>query len=123
MERMARPAEPQPRDWPACLAALTLLGGVVGPVALVLGHGFPELPVTLGLLAIGALGYGISIWLDRLALRNLGAARSQATSGAQPRWRCRTSVQPLHRWVRCRPSAIRARCRWQVSSGMPLGPG
>ena len=44
-------------------------------LALLLGHPFPALPVMLALLAIGALGYGISIWLDLLALRDLGAAR------------------------------------------------
>ena len=28
------------------------------------GHPFPSATVTLALLGIGALGYGISIWLD-----------------------------------------------------------
>jgi drug/metabolite transporter (DMT)-like permease len=44
-------------------------------LALLLGQHFPPLPTTLALLGIGALGYGISIWLDLLALRDLGAAR------------------------------------------------
>jgi drug/metabolite transporter (DMT)-like permease len=32
---------------------------------------------------------------------------AHATSGVQPRWRCRSSDQPLQRWVRCSPWAIR----------------
>jgi len=44
-------------------------------LALLLGEPFPPALLILGLLGIGALGYGISIWLDLLALRDLGAAR------------------------------------------------
>ena len=53
-------------------------------LALLLGDRFPSLPVTLGLLAIGALGYGISIWLDLLALRDLGAAREAVLFSTAP---------------------------------------
>ena len=67
----------------ACLkaagASLPMLG-----LALVLGHPFPELPSTLALLAIGALGYGLSIWLDLLALRDLGAAREAVLFATAP---------------------------------------
>lgn len=76
-------------DIPA-LAALTVLDGVVGPVALVLGlalllgQRFPPLPATLALLVIGALGYGISIWLDMLALHDLGAAREAVLFATAP---------------------------------------
>ena len=38
--------------------------------------------------------------------RPVAVFTAQATSGAQPRWRCRSSVQPLQRWVRCSPWAI-----------------
>ena len=41
-------------------------------LALLLGHAFPSAPVMVALLLIGALGYGLSIWLDLLALRALG---------------------------------------------------
>jgi drug/metabolite transporter (DMT)-like permease len=51
----------------ACLPMLAL--------ALLLGEAFPPLPQSLTVLGIGALGYGLSIWLDLLALRDLGAAR------------------------------------------------
>jgi drug/metabolite transporter (DMT)-like permease len=53
-------------------------------LALLLGHRFPSLPVALELLAIGALGYGISIWLDLLALRSLGAAREAVLFSTAP---------------------------------------
>jgi len=53
-------------------------------LALLLGQPFPALPVTLALLAIGALGYGLSIWLDLLALRDLGAAREAVLFSTAP---------------------------------------
>jgi drug/metabolite transporter (DMT)-like permease len=53
-------------------------------LALLLGQPLPALPVTLALLAIGALGYGISIWLDLLALRDLGAAREAVLFSTAP---------------------------------------
>ena len=53
-------------------------------LALLLGQPFPALPVTLALLVIGALGYGISLWLDLLALRDLGAAREAVLFSTAP---------------------------------------
>lgn len=53
-------------------------------LALLLGQRFPPLPATLALLVIGALGYGISIWLDLLALRDLGAAREAVLFATAP---------------------------------------
>ena len=53
-------------------------------LALLRGHAFPPLPVTLALVLIGALGYGISIWLDLLALRDLGAAREALLFSTAP---------------------------------------
>lgn len=61
--------------------------GSSGPMlalALLLGNPFPSLPVMLALLLIGALGYGISIWLDLLALRDLGAAREAVLFSTAP---------------------------------------
>jgi drug/metabolite transporter (DMT)-like permease len=60
-------------------ASLPMLG-----LALLLGESFPSLPVIGGLLGIGALGYGISIWLDLLALRDLGAAREAVIFSTAP---------------------------------------
>jgi len=53
-------------------------------LAQVLGHPFPPVTVTLALLGIGTLGYGISIWLDLLALRDLGAAREAVLFSTAP---------------------------------------
>ena len=52
--------------------------------ALLLGERFPPPPVMFGLLGIGALSYGISIWLDLLALRDLGAAREAVIFSTAP---------------------------------------
>lgn len=60
----------------ACLPMLAL--------ALLLGKPFPPAPVILALLGIGSLGYGISIWLDLLALRDLGAAREAVIFSTAP---------------------------------------
>ena len=60
-------------------ASLPMLG-----LALLMGQHFPSLPATLALLAIGALGYGLSIWLDLLALRDLGAAREAVLFATAP---------------------------------------
>jgi drug/metabolite transporter (DMT)-like permease len=64
--------------WPgASLIATLKAAGASLPmlsVALLLGERFPPSAVIGGLLGIGALGYGISIWLDLLAHRDLGAA-------------------------------------------------
>ena len=74
-----------PRD-PIQIATFKAAGASLPMLALALqlGHRFPSLPVTLGLLAIGALGYGISIWLDLLALRDLGAAREAVLFSTAP---------------------------------------
>ncbi|MEY3767005.1 MAG: hypothetical protein RLZZ11_72 [Cyanobacteriota bacterium] len=53
-------------------------------LAVLLGQPFPALPATLALLVIGALGYGLSIWLDLLALRDLGAAREAVLFSTAP---------------------------------------
>lgn len=128
--RGTRAETPVSRRGLPALAALTLLGGVVGPVALVLGlarlsaaagslllnleavftlaiavllgreHlGRRELLsagltiagavlLSEGSLAgaswIGGLGYGLSIWLDLLALRDLGAAREAVLFATAP---------------------------------------
>ena len=53
-------------------------------LAHLLGLPFTALPATLALLVIGALGYGLSIWLDLLALRDLGAAREAVLFATAP---------------------------------------
>ncbi len=61
--------------------------GASGPMlllALVAGGSLPAWPALVGLLVIGALGYGLSIWLDLLALRHLGAAREALVFSTAP---------------------------------------
>lgn len=60
-------------------ASLPMLG-----LSLLLGHRFPPPRAIAILLLIGALGYGVSIWLDLLALRALGAAREAVIFASAP---------------------------------------
>ena len=60
-------------------AALPMLG-----LAALMGERLPSPPVIAALLVIGALGYGVSIWLDLLALRALGAAREAVIFSSAP---------------------------------------
>ena len=53
-------------------------------LAAVLGEPFPSAGLMVGLLVIGALGYGLSLWLDLLALRDLGAAREAVIFATAP---------------------------------------
>jgi len=53
-------------------------------VAGVTGGRFPTPMETAGILGIGAVGYGLSIWLDLLALRDLGAARESVIFATAP---------------------------------------
>jgi drug/metabolite transporter (DMT)-like permease len=61
--------------------------GASGPMlllALAAGQSLPAWPALLALLAIGSVGYGLSIWLDLLALRHLGAARESVVFATAP---------------------------------------
>ena len=71
---------------PLQIASFKALGASLPMLLLaqLLGHAFPSAPVTVALLLIGALGYGLSIWLDLLALRALGAAREAVIFSAAP---------------------------------------
>lgn len=71
---------------PLQIASFKALGASLPMLVLAraLGHAFPSAPVTVALLLIGALGYGLSIWLDLLALRELGAAREAVIFSAAP---------------------------------------
>ncbi|MEI6829395.1 MAG: EamA family transporter [Synechococcaceae cyanobacterium ELA445] len=53
-------------------------------VAFLLGERFPSPPQALAVLLIGVFGYGLSIWLDLLALRELGAAREAVIFSTAP---------------------------------------
>lgn len=71
---------------PVQIASFKALGASLPMLflAMLLGHAFPPVPIALALLLIGALGYGLSIWLDLLALRALGAAREAVIFSAAP---------------------------------------
>ncbi len=67
----------------ACIKAL----GASLPLLMmsaVFQQSFPPMRSSLALLVIGALGYGISIWLDLIALRQLGAARKAVLFATAP---------------------------------------
>jgi drug/metabolite transporter (DMT)-like permease len=66
----------------------TLKGGVAGSVNLAIGlrlaGQIPALPGVVGALVIGLLGYGVSLVLFVLALRDLGTARTGAYFSTAP---------------------------------------
>lgn len=71
---------------PLQIAAIKSLGAAAPMLglAMIMQERFPSPAVMALLLLIGALGYGLSIWLDLLALRNLGAAREAVLFAAAP---------------------------------------
>src|SRR5215207_6102597 len=62
--------------------------GVAGTInltlALILGERFPEVGIVAAALLLGAVSYGLSVYLDALALRALGAAREAAVFAVAP---------------------------------------
>lgn len=69
-------------------AIVRVKAGVAGSVnvalALVVGNDVPRVAVLGGALLLGAVGYGLSVYLDALALRALGAAREAAVFAVAP---------------------------------------
>ncbi|WP_225322856.1 DMT family transporter [Synechococcus sp. RSCCF101] len=68
------------------IATLKTVGAALPMLLLAraMGHSVPPVGTTAALLLIGALGYGISIWLDLLALRAIGAAREAVVFSTAP---------------------------------------
>ena len=70
------------------LVIVRIKAGVAGTVnlllALVIGQRFPAIGVLAWVLVVGAIGYGLSVYLDALALRTLGAAREAAVFAVAP---------------------------------------
>lgn len=62
--------------------------GVAGTInlamALVIGERFPEVSIIAAALLLGAVSYGLSVYLDALALRALGASREAAVFAVAP---------------------------------------
>ena len=71
---------------PLQVSLLKAIGASVPMVllALITGGMFPGWQLSLILVAIGGVGYGLSIWLDLLALRHLGAAREALVFSTAP---------------------------------------
>ncbi len=65
--------------WKALGAGFLLLAGSAAR-----GTPLPPLPLLLGALGLGSVAYGLSILLDALALRRIGAAREAAYFAAAP---------------------------------------
>jgi drug/metabolite transporter (DMT)-like permease len=69
-------------------AIVRIKTGVAGSfnvaLALAIGEHLPNLDVLAGALALGAVSYGLSVYLDALALRSLGAAREAAVFAVAP---------------------------------------
>ncbi|GJL51879.1 MAG: cobalt-nickel-resistance system protein [Nitrospirales bacterium] len=59
-------------------------GGFTLMLSWVLGYEFPSITITITILALGFVGYGVSVVLDIYALRILGAAREAAFFATAP---------------------------------------
>ena len=72
--------------YPMQIALLKSVGASVPMLLLagLTGARFPTPMEVVLLLAIGGIGYGLSIWLDLLALRELGAARESVIFATAP---------------------------------------
>jgi len=69
-------------------AIVRLKAGAAGTVnlllAIAIGASIPTAPLIVAALALGAVSYGLSVYLDALALRALGAAREAAVFAVAP---------------------------------------
>ena len=70
------------------ISIVRVKAGVAGTVnialALILGAQLPAVSILGAVLALGAVSYGLSVFLDALALRTLGAAREAAVFAVAP---------------------------------------
>jgi drug/metabolite transporter (DMT)-like permease len=69
-------------------AIVRMKTGVAGTInvalAFIIGANLPNISVLGAALALGAVSYGVSVYLDALALRSLGAAREAAVFAVAP---------------------------------------
>ena len=73
------------RDPRSIVLVKTGVAGTINLVlALVLGERFPAVAIVAAALLLGAVSYGLSVYLDALALRVLGAAREAAVFAVAP---------------------------------------
>jgi drug/metabolite transporter (DMT)-like permease len=71
---------------PAAIASIksTVAGLTALTIAIAIGKPLPSIGISLAALAIGSICYGLSLYLDVLALRVLGAAREAAYFASAP---------------------------------------
>ncbi len=71
---------------PLQISAAKALGAALPMLAVahLQGHAIPFAWMSVALLGIGSLGYGVSIWLDMVALAALGAAREAVVFSTAP---------------------------------------
>jgi drug/metabolite transporter (DMT)-like permease len=83
---------------PLQIAAIkgSVAGAVNISIALAMGAAWPVLPVAVGAATVGLAGYGISLVLFVLALRNLGTARTGAYFSVAPFFGAVVSLLLLH---------------------------
>jgi drug/metabolite transporter (DMT)-like permease len=73
------------RDPRSIVLVKTGVAGTINLVlALALGERLPELAIMAAALGLGAVSYGLSVYLDALALRALGAAQEAAVFAVAP---------------------------------------
>ena len=73
------------RDPRAIVRVKTGVAGTVNvALAFVIDERLPGMPILVAALALGAVSYGLSVYLDALALRHLGAAREAAVFAVGP---------------------------------------
>lgn len=70
-------------SWVAAIKGLSA-GSVNLVIALLVGVEFPEWSITLGVLVVGSISYGVSFTLFVVALRHLGPARTGAYFSVAP---------------------------------------
>ncbi len=61
-----------------------IAGTVNAVLAVIVGQSLPQVSILAAVLALGGISYGMSVYLDALALRSLGAAREAAVFAVAP---------------------------------------
>jgi len=83
---------------PVFIAAIKgIVAGCVNlSIGMYLGAAFPSLPVLVGSIAVGCLGYGVSLVLFVLSLRHIGTARTGAYFSVAPFVGAAVAIALLH---------------------------
>ncbi len=105
---------------PLQISAAKALGAALPMLAVahLQGHAIPFALMSVALLGIGGLGYGVSIWLDMVALASLGAAREAVVFSTAPFLGALVAVALLGSPLS--PSLLLAAAAMAVSTGLLL---